>query len=114
MSAHQPQLIPDSLAPGNRAGFFWDYGPPAGIDTIRVFASTDLHTSNLIRERVRALQPAASGTGAFDFGALRRDLTGLAARGIAVTADDASPGTGPEVSQAPDWSAATLTVAIRE
>jgi hypothetical protein len=112
--AHQPQLIPDSLAPGNRAGFFWDYGPPAGIDTLRVFASTDLHTANLIRERVRALQPAARGTDALDFGALRRDLTGLATRGIAVTADDTSPGTGAGVAQAPDWSAATLTVAIRE
>lgn len=122
VSANQPLLIPDSLAPGNRAGFFWDYGPPAGIDTIRVFASTDLQTAHLIRERVRALQPAASTTQAFDvtqrvgqgFDGLRRDLTGLATRGITVTADDTSSGSGAAVSQVADWAAATLTIAIRD
>ncbi|MGC3974874.1 MAG: caspase family protein [Nitrospira sp.] len=30
--------IPDSLQSGNHAGFHWDYAPPAGIDTVRVFA----------------------------------------------------------------------------
>jgi hypothetical protein len=111
VSAHQPVLIPDSLAPGNRAGFFWDYGPPAGIDTIRVFASTDLHTANLIRERVRALQPAQSAQA---FEGLRRDLAGLATRGITVTADDSSPGASAGRAQAPDWAAVNLSVAIRD
>jgi hypothetical protein len=122
VSANQPLLIPDSLAPGNRAGFFWDYGPPAGIDTIRVFASTDLETARLIRERVRAMQPMASTTQASDaaqrvtqgFDGLRRDLTGLATRGIVVTADDAPAGAGAGVSQVADWAAATLTIEIRD
>jgi uncharacterized caspase-like protein len=119
--ANQPVLIPDSLAPGNRAGFFWDYGPPAGIDTIRVFASTDIETARLIRERVRALQPAA-GSQAFDgtqriaqgFDGLRHDLAGLATRGIAVTADNTPPAADAGVAQVADWAGATLTIAIRE
>jgi hypothetical protein len=122
VNANQPFLIPDSLAPGNRAGFYWDYGPPAGIDTIRVFASTDLETARLIRERVRNLQAAARAAQAFDgaqhvvqgFDGLRRELTGLATRGIAVVVDDTSPGAGAGVTQVADWAAATLTFAISD
>jgi hypothetical protein len=108
VAARQPLLIPDSLEPGNRAGFFWDYGPPSGIDTIRVFASTDLDTARLIRERVRLLKSA----GVQGFDGLRRELTGLATRGIVLTADQPlGPG---GTAGAADWSAATVTVAIHE
>jgi hypothetical protein len=98
--ANVPLLIPDSLESGARAGFFWDYGPPAGLDTIRIFASTDLATARLIRDRIGA--PRA------DLGALRLDLTGLATRGIVTVAD-----TGPDAAAAV-WAAATLTVSVGE
>jgi caspase domain-containing protein/uncharacterized protein DUF4384 len=98
--AHVPLLIPDSLESGARAGFFWDYGPPAGLDTIRIFASTDLATARLIRDRIGAVRA--------DLGALRLDLTGLATRGIVTVAD-----TGPDAAAA-DWAAATLTVSVEE
>ena len=121
VSANQPVLIPDSLAPGNRAGFFWDYGPPAGIDTIRVFASTDIETARLIRQRVFTLQQATGAQAAESarrvaqgFDGLRRDLSGLATRGIVVAADEGLPGTGSGVSQVADWAAATLTISIHE
>jgi hypothetical protein len=52
--ANELVTIPDSLAPGNRAGFHWDYSPPAGMDTVRVFASTDAATANAIRQRIRS------------------------------------------------------------
>jgi uncharacterized caspase-like protein len=120
VGARQPLLIPDSLEQGNRAGFFWDYGPPAGIDTIRIFASTDLDTARLIRERVRVLQPGATvtpGPGVSQhpvqrLDPLRRELTGLATRGIVLTADEpVAPGA---TVQSADWAAATVTVAIHE
>jgi hypothetical protein len=113
-------LIPDSLTEGGRAGFFWDYGPPAGIDTVRIFATTDAATARLIRDRIRALQ--ASPTGSRGIGApepatvseglrgLRDDLAGLATRGIVVTQDSAAATTqGPS-----DWAAASLTIALTE
>ncbi len=50
--AGQPVMIPDSLEAGNRAGFFWDYTPPTGEDTIRVFLSTDQGTADMIRARI--------------------------------------------------------------
>jgi hypothetical protein len=43
-------LIPDSLESGNQARFFLDYSPPAGLDTVRVFAAADLDTARRIRE----------------------------------------------------------------
>lgn len=55
-------LVPDSLQPGNRAGFYWDYSPPLGTDTLRVFASSDLATARLIRDAIKRLQ-SVSGTG---------------------------------------------------
>jgi len=120
---NQPLLIPDSLTAGSRAGFFWDYGPPSGVDTIRVFASTDLATAQLIRERIRALQApqgtrgirAESAPPAASFAALRGDLTRLATRGIVMTQDVAqaaepAPATLPAAS--PDWTAASLIVTL--
>jgi hypothetical protein len=110
--ANQPILVPDSLAPGNRAGFFWDYGPPAGLDTIRIFASTDAATARLIRNRIRTLQsgaPAsvfeAAASIAPGFDALRRDLAGLATRGIMTVADKATDAEA-------DWGTTTLTVEV--
>jgi hypothetical protein len=110
--ANQPILVPDSLAPGNRAGFFWDYGPPEGLDTIRIFATTDANTARLIRNRIRTLQagaPAsafeAAPTVAPGFDALRRDLTGLATRGITTVADTATEAEA-------DWGTTTLTVEV--
>jgi len=120
--ANVPVLLPDSLASGNRAGFFWDYGPPVGLDTIRIFASTDAETARLIRERVRALQPGTASMGAIPASsgagegleALRLDLGGLATRGIATVTDTATPAPSAETTQAPDWAAATVSVLVTE
>ncbi len=94
LKAHQPVLIPDSLQAGNRAGFYWDYSPPIGTDTIRVFSSTDLETAQLIRQRVQALQAArtqtrgtAAKTAAATIDTLRRSLM---KRGIVTVADTTS------------------------
>ncbi|HYL25668.1 MAG TPA: caspase family protein, partial [Burkholderiales bacterium] len=88
--------LPDSLQSGNRAGFFWDYSPPKGNDTIRVFASTDLQTAQAIRQRVRTLGAPASRVGAGTravaaaVGDLRSTFRGLATRGIVTVQDPTS------------------------
>jgi len=119
----QALMIPDSLAPGGRAGFFWDYGPPSGSDTIRIFASTDAQTAHLIRDRVRTLQSAPAGSRglgspqvAEGLDGLRRELTGLATRGV-MTVQDTAPGPGAVDQTAntiADWAATSLTVSIAD
>ena len=44
--------IPDSVQDNNRAGFVWECAEPLGTTTIRVFASTDLDTAQMIRKFV--------------------------------------------------------------
>lgn len=91
-------LIPDSIKPGNRAGFYWDYSPPKGTDTIRVFTCTDLQTAQMIRDRIAALQasavkqPAALRTRSVapSIHSLRHLLGSVAARGILTVADETS------------------------
>ena len=104
--AHERVLIPDSLQAGNRAGFHWDYSPPLGVDTLRVFAATDLATADTIRRRMRAMRPsvpapekAAARSISQDVGNLRTELTQLATRGGATMND---------------WSATSLTVVVSD
>jgi hypothetical protein len=91
-------LLPDSLQTGNRSGFHWDYTPPSGTDTIRVFASTDLDTANQIRQYAKGFRPVMQtgtrGTGSTR-GTMSRSLEGLrdalgraAIRGLITVADE--------------------------
>lgn len=144
--ANESLVIPDSLKPGNKAGFYWDYSPPKGTDTIRVFTSTDLPTAQMIRDRIASLQassekqPASVKTRSVATGidSLRQQLAAVAARGILTVADDTShiPGEAvlpqaqtpsPAVTEgqaepallappapAPDWAAASVTIAISD
>lgn len=87
--------IPDSLAPKNRAGFYWDYSPPKGTDTVRVFTSTDLQTAQMIRERVLGLQTGGAHTrGGVSAravsSAVRQLRQGLSTRGIVTVYDPTS------------------------
>ncbi len=89
--AGEAVLLPDLIQPGNQAGFHWDYSPPQGTDTIRVFTSTDLETAQMIRQRVQALQASAAkarggvmtrSAVAASVGSLRQDLAKMATRGL--------------------------------
>lgn len=89
--AGETVLIPDSLQNGNRAGFYWDYAPPKGTDTVRVFSSTDLDTAQLLRQRIKNIQTAAPGKSfptvgtravSAEIGGIRETLATRAARGI--------------------------------
>jgi hypothetical protein len=121
----EPVLIPDSLKPGNKAGFYWDYSPPKGTDTIRVFSSTDLQTAQMIRDRIQALQTSGEQAGttvktrsvANTVQSLRRSLATVAARGIVIVADTTTPVPGaisaPPVDQTPP-AAPQPTAAVPE
>lgn len=121
--ADERVLIPDSLQSGNLAGFYWDYSPPHGIDTVRVFASSDLATANQIRQRILAMHPASQANAADTRGvagavaALREDLAHRATRGIVVAADTSGaamgdPAATPAASS--DWAATSLTVEVND
>jgi hypothetical protein len=118
MRAGEAVLIPDSLESGNQAGFYWDYSPPRGTDTIRVFSSTDLQTAQMIRDRIATLQntsestPATLRTRAIATGmqSLRQQLISVAARGILTVPDSSShvPGESNPLPPDPGQSLASV------
>ncbi len=109
-------LIPDSLKPGNRAGFYWDYSPPKGTDTIRVFTSTDIQTAQMLRQRVQTLQTSASHTSgavktrgvATGIGTIRQDLAKIATRGIVTVYDPTSHVPGALIADQPEPSSTAM------
>ncbi len=134
--AGEALLIPDSLEPGNRAGFFVDYSPPAGTDTLRAFCTRDPRAASALRAAVRALDPNAQGTRSTrsrGLGALRHQLAGLASRGLKLVEDEGplpapaatpSPTPAPAPAESPtapaaepwraDWAAASVTIQVQE
>ena len=108
-------LIPDSLKSGNRAGFYWDYTPPKGTDTVRVFTSTDVQTAQMLRQRVQTLQTTTSQTSggvktrgvAAGIGTIRQDLAKIATRGIVTVYDPTSHVPGSPIVDQPEPSSVT-------
>jgi hypothetical protein len=109
VAAGETVRLPDALAPGNRAGFYWDYSPPHGVDTIRVFAATSLAAAQAIRARIAAASAARQNGIAPAIQGLRADLAGFATRGIQVVGDDT-----PANAAGADWTAVTLTAVVAE
>ena len=115
--ANQLVRIPDSLAPSNAAGFYWDYSPPVGMDTIRVFATADLETARTIR---RFVAEATADSRAL--ANLRAELASGATRGVRVATDEApsgqaasaSPSSGPAGSLSGEWVAASVSIRVHE
>jgi len=95
LHANESILLPDSLQQGNRAGYYWDYSPPKGTDTIRVFASTDRETAQMIRQRIQALQnPTAQTRGGVSTRSVSSTMKtlreGLSTRGLTLVYDPTS------------------------
>ncbi|MYM62681.1 caspase family protein [Pseudomaricurvus sp. HS19] len=115
--ANEIVRIPDQLASGNRAGFHWDYGPPVGRDTLRVFAATDLETARLIRSFIA--RAASDGTSLAQLG---DQLAAINTRGVRVVADTApASSSGSSTASAADladrqdaWTARSLVLDITE
>lgn len=116
--AGETVLIPDSLKPGNRAGFYWDYTPPKGTDTIRVFTSTDVQTAQMLRQRVQTLQTTASHISggvktrgvAAGIGTIRQDLATIATRGIVTVYDPTSHVPGAPIADQPEPASSVMPV----
>ncbi len=129
--------IPDSLAEPNRAGFFWDYSPPAGPDVIQVFATTDLESTQRLRAYIEDFRsqggaraaPAAAGRSvspASDpLDRLRAELANLAThRGVRVTGSKPASPSAPAAAGSPaampgrllaaEWTSVPLTIEVRE
>jgi hypothetical protein len=87
-------LLPDSLNGGNRAGFHWDYANPPGVDTIRVFASTDRTLTNRIRQSVGSSGQSGLNQGMIvgkplaQLVSLRQELIGGMTRGLITVPDE--------------------------
>jgi hypothetical protein len=104
--------IPDSFIESNRAGFHWDYTPPAGRDTVRVFAAADLQTA----QRIRSLAGQA-GRRREAIGELRSALAASGVRGVGVVAAGGAPGGLSNQSGTADgthdWAAASVVIDVR-
>jgi hypothetical protein len=122
-------LVPDSLKPGNRAGFYWDYSPPLGTDTVRVFASSDLATARLIRDTIKRLPAVSTGQRGLEgpavsagINGLREALANVATRGVelvpAVEPAQVGDTTGSLASiggaATGDWAAVSVTIQITD
>jgi type VI secretion system VasD/TssJ family lipoprotein len=134
-------LIPDSLHEDNHAGFHFDYSTPPGIDTVRIFASTDLETAEMIRRYAKnptqvpapkTLEAGESGSPPIVVASATLDelKSGLRTRGVRVTksqpqsqstgvhpAAAGAPGHGkgvvlPVSFQGSDWTAISVTVVV--
>jgi hypothetical protein len=87
-------LLPDSLNDGNRAGFHWDYANPPGVDTIRVFASTDRQLTTRIRQSVGSSEQSGLNQGVIvgkplaQLVSLRNELVGGMTRGLITVSDE--------------------------
>jgi hypothetical protein len=92
--------VPDSLAAVNAAGFHWDVAPPAGTDTLRVFASTDRGTTQAIRQYVETLAQATATPTLQRGPDTRRSPPGVLSSGESLAAGAA---------MAPSWAAVTLS-----
>lgn len=116
----QQVRIPDSFDSGNQSGFFWDCSPPTGLETIQVFACTNIETAELYRRMIKELQGQATSRATErntnnPFGTLREQLVSLwMPRGFQVVADAQAPSDN-RSSDAPsprDWTAAAITVLV--
>jgi hypothetical protein len=113
--------IPDGLV-NNKAGFNWDYVPPTGVDTIRVFAANNLATAERIRAYLEQIASTRIKSGTVQRGGVasqtdRRSLfpigpsapvVAMGTRGVATVASADAATTHP------DWTAASVTVLVEE
>ncbi|MFC1772459.1 DUF4384 domain-containing protein, partial [Pseudomonadota bacterium] len=115
-------VLPDSLEDGNRAGFNYDYGPPAGKDTIQAFCMQDPRDADLLRSQIARLTSEAAGATVSDtrsaLSDLRRDLAKIAIRETRQLKDQQPVGSKTAVTDQStpqsDWVASSLTLEISE
>jgi hypothetical protein len=107
--------IPDAISESNRAGFYWDASEPAGLDTARVFATTDPGIAEQIRSFVGSFGDAGT-KGPGGLAELSGRLADAAVRGVRVVPAGEAPGTpaggGSPLNRPIDWTAETVTFLV--
>jgi hypothetical protein len=103
LQARTRARVPDALEEPNRAGFFWDYSPPAGLDVVQVFAATDLETAVKLRAYLgtfaeQSVDAGGDGGRGIDTGTGTRALSSLRA----------------EMAVERDWTAVPVTIKIEQ
>jgi hypothetical protein len=109
LRANETAVIPDALTSDNRAGFHWDYSPPTGTDTIRVFASSDLAIAKTIHRFI-----AESAEDPTLLRGLQNKLASTVVQGIKLVADDeseTSPATPQPVGQ---WAGTSIVIRVQD
>jgi len=114
--------IPDSLLDDNRAGFHWDFGPPAGEDVVYAFCMTERKQASVLREEIHKLSGQTGAAVKDTLLALSSNLNAVTpnavTRGIQVTPDDSDlPGEDVDTDinmPARDWSMAHIRLQIVE
>lgn len=99
--AQKKTLLPDSLEPGNRAGFYLDFGPPAGLDTVRAICTTQRDDAQEVRAAIEAIR--RGGEPDSSLRRLRNDLSS----GVTPGLGDSSSG-----EDGADWAATSLTLRV--
>jgi hypothetical protein len=125
--ANQAVEIPDTLSEPNKAGFYWDYGLPGGMETVHVLASTNLEIAATLRRYIRefssgvsVLSPGSEQRGGLRMPSaldrLRGELTVLPPRTAstaAATRDVANPvKSNASAKPSPDWTGKSLMIQV--
>lgn len=115
-----PVKIPDSLSPSNRAGFYLDFSPPAGVDTVRGFCHTYRDDAERVRELARAsvdprrTRSRSAGNPTEEIRVALRGLT-IKTSGPPGPSRPPAPTLGTSLVSGPparDWATATLNLEI--
>jgi hypothetical protein len=118
--ANSTVLIPDSLAPGNDAGFYFDYAPPGGIDRVIGICMTELMDARRLREQLIKLENGETVSQGL-FTVEGRGLTGITpgpARQQQAMANPDRPAQSataepePSPPKRPRWAASILTLEV--
>jgi hypothetical protein len=119
--------IPDALEPGNQAGFYFDFGPPAGTETFYVYCMERLDDAQRLRASLGGIQTRSTHPidSALGLRSAAIGLSGLyATRGVILEASDgpastaasaasgSSDGAIPSDRLTGDWSAVSITFEI--
>jgi hypothetical protein len=111
--------IPDSLLDDSRAGFHWDFGPPAGDDVVYAFCMTEMEQASALREGIQVLS-AQTGAAVNEsllelFPNLSAASPAIAARGIRVAQNNtALPGDAGNRTPRRNWNMAYIRLQVVE
>jgi hypothetical protein len=118
--------VPDSLEDGNRAGFYFDFGPPAGAETFYAYCMADLEDANRLRASLGGIRTRSTHAidSALGLRSAAIDLSQVYARGVILEpSEDPAENAASRTAAAPrsdsvptefsgDWTSASITLEV--